>query len=191
MLQSVIMRRAQARQELAKDLIFIVTGAFIAVILSASGFIHLAIDFFGSLPIASFISGIFFTSVFTVAPASVAFASLTSTGSPHLVAIWGGLGAMCGDLILFFFIRDRFTDDLMNSLKPRLAKRFLSSFHLGFLKWISPFLGAIIIASPLPDEFGLTLMGLSKVRIAVLMPISFVMNTFGIYLIAWFAKLIA
>jgi hypothetical protein len=48
-------------------------------------------------------------------------------------------------------------------------------------------LGAFIIASPLPDELGLTLMGMSKVRLAVLVPVSFVMNAVGIYLLVWFA----
>jgi hypothetical protein len=46
-------------------------------------------------------------------------------------------------------------------------------------------LGALIIASPLPDEFGLALMGISRMRALVLMPISFVMNALGIYCIIW------
>ena len=73
-------------------------------------------------------------------------------------------GAMLGDLIIFFFIRDRFADDIIHSMKPSVSRHVLNSFHLGFLKWISPILGALIIASPLPDEFGLTLLGLSKTR---------------------------
>jgi hypothetical protein len=134
------------------------------------------------------VSGIFFTSAFTIAPASVALSHLASTSaSIGIVAFWGALGAMCGDLMLFFFIRDRFADDLIASVKPSFAKHVLHSFHLGFLKWLSPLIGAAIIASPLPDELGLTLMGLSKTRVAVLLPVSFVMNMIGIYGLVWFA----
>ena len=97
---------------------------------------------------------------------------------------------MCGDLILFFFIRDRFYNDIVNSIKPKTIKHILRSFHFGFLKWIAPIVGALIIASPLPDEFGIALLSMSKVKTAVLMPVSFIMNALGIYLLITFASFI-
>ncbi|MFA6405003.1 MAG: hypothetical protein WCW03_03325 [Candidatus Paceibacterota bacterium] len=185
-----VARRKKAQRELAKDLVFVFIGAVIALLLSQSGVISVVIDFLGGTAISSFVAGIFFTSVFTIAPASVAFADISQTGAPLTIILWGGLGAMCGDLILFFFIRDRFTDDLLNSMRPSIVKHILASFHLGFMKWLSPILGALIISSPLPDELGLTLMGLSKMRIAVLMPVSLIMNMMGIYLICWLAQVV-
>ena len=180
-------RRKRARHGLARDFLFIFLGAVFALALSYSGIIDGIIRLFGNTAIASFVSGIFWTSVFTIAPASVALAHIALTDMPLSVALWGAFGAMCGDLILFLFIRDRFTDNLLDSVRPSITKHILSSFHLGFVKWLSPLLGALIIASPLPDELGLTLMGLSKTRVAVLMPISFVMNMLGIYFIIWFS----
>ncbi|HEY4478659.1 MAG TPA: hypothetical protein VI775_02350, partial [Candidatus Paceibacterota bacterium] len=59
--------------------------------------------------------------------------------------------------------------------------------HFGFLKWLSPLIGAFIIASPLPDELGVALLGMSKIRIAVLIPLSFTMNILGIYILIFFA----
>jgi hypothetical protein len=56
------------------------------------------------------------------------------------------------------------------------------------MKWISPILGALIIASPLPDEFGLALLGLSRTRISILIPVSFIMNFLGVYLLLWFVS---
>jgi hypothetical protein len=180
-------RRRKARRELVKDLFFVFLGGVIALILSYTGIIDDIINIFGSTAIASFVAGIFFTSVFTIAPASVALGHIALLGTTMTVAIYGALGAMCGDLILFFFIRDRFTDDLIESIKPSVVRHILNSFHLGFMKWFSPLLGAIAIASPLPDEIGLTMMGLSKIRIAFLIPISFIMNVLGIYFIIWFS----
>jgi hypothetical protein len=184
------MRRSKARQELAKDLFFIVMGVAIAIVLSNSGLIDRLVDYLGGHNVASFVSGIFFTSAFTLAPATVAFVHI-SENSPLLpTALWGGLGAMVGDLILFLFIRDKFANDLRAAFKPKILRHIIGTFHFGFLKWLSPVIGALIIASPLPDEFGLALMGMSKTKLYVLLPIAFVMNVIGIYMVATFAQFI-
>lgn len=181
------MRKSIARHELAKDFFFIILGATIALILSSLGIIDRIIPLFGNSEVASFVAGIFFTSAFTIAPASVALGHIALNAPTYLVALWGALGAVCGDLLLFYFIRDRFSDDLMNSFGSIFTRHFLASFHVGFYKWMSPVLGALIIASPLPDEFGITLLGFSKTRTWALMLISFVGNILGIYLIVWFS----
>jgi hypothetical protein len=183
------MRRSTAKRELVKDLLFIFIGAITALILSENGAIDWLVGILGNHFFASFVSGIFFTSVFTIAPASVALTHivLTSTEPVWVTALWGAMGAVCGDLALFFFIRDRFAEDLRKSFKPSFIKHIMNSFHLGFMKWLAPIFGALIIASPLPDELGLTLLGLSKTRLIVLIPISFFMNLLGIYGLIWFA----
>jgi uncharacterized membrane protein YdjX (TVP38/TMEM64 family) len=183
------MRKPAARKELAKDLLFIIVGAIVALVLSDLGIIDHLIALFGSSALASFTAGIFFTSVFTIAPASVALGHIALTADPHVVALWGALGAVCGDLILFYFIRDRFADDLVDSFGSVFAKHIISSFHVGFLKWLSPIF-ALIIASPLPDEFGVALLGVSRVRAYVMIPVSFIGNILGIYLIVWFGSIL-
>lgn len=178
-----------ARKELTKDIIFVFIGALIAIVLSRLGFISFIVGVIGNEIMASFLSGIFFTSIFTIAPSSVALVSISGI-SNITIAFWGAMGALCGDLILFYFIRDRFVDDLLSSIKPSLMKKIMHSFHLGFMKWLSPLLGALIIASPLPDELGLTLLGLSKTKITILIPISFIMNFIGVYLLISIVKFI-
>jgi hypothetical protein len=184
------MKRSVARRNLAHDILFIAIGVFIAIIISRSGLLDQAIALIGNGVIAVFIAGFFFTSAFTIAPASVAFARMASSMPASTLALWGALGALCGDLVLFFFIRDRFADDLKHSLKPSFVKHIAHSFHFGFLKWLSPLIGAVVIASPLPDEIGLTLLGLSKTRLILLVPIAFVMNTIGIYILVSFALMV-
>ena len=182
-------KKSKARQELSKDLFFVFIGAVLAYILAQTGIIGWLVNIFGNQILVSFFSGLFFTSVFTIAPASVVMVNIMNT-SIMFIAFWGALGALCGDLLLFFFIRDRFADDVMSSIKPLVTKHILNSFHLGFMKWLSPLLGAILIASPLPDEFGLTLLGLSKTKVTILIPISFVMNFLGIYSLLWFSHVL-
>ena len=66
-----------ARKELTKDLIFVFIGIFIALVLSRLGIIDLIVNVIGNEIVVSFLSGIFFTSVFTVGPASVALVSIS------------------------------------------------------------------------------------------------------------------
>jgi hypothetical protein len=183
------MRKNKARQELTKDVALIFLGAIIAFTLSQLGIIAWVIGLIGNEILASFFSGIFFTSVFTIAPASIALTDISGV-SIMSISFWGALGALCGDLVLFFFIRDRFAKDVMASMKPSVLKSIFKTFHFGFMKWLSPIIGALIIASPLPDEFGLALLGFSRTKLSLLVPISFVMNFIGIYALLWFVNMV-
>lgn len=185
------MKRTRARRELVKDLAYIVIGAGFALFLSSIGAVDWLVALAGGSVLACFVAGIFFTSAFTIAPASVALGALALSVPTNTIVIAGALGALCGDLLIYFFIRDKFAVDLMGSLKPSFSKHIMSSFHLGFLKWLAPAIGALIIASPLPDEFGLTLLGISRTRLYLLIPISFIMNMFGIMAVVWFATAIS
>ncbi len=174
------------------DIVIIAIGIILAFVLSKIGAIDAMVSGLRDYSIlASFIAGLFFTSAFTLAPASIALVNIAGHTPVHTVALWGALGAMCGDLILLFFIKDKFFNDLINVLKSSKVKHILHSFHFGFLKWLSPLVGALIIASPLPDEFGIALMGISKVKVWLIMPVAFIMNALGIYALIGFANLIS
>ncbi|MDO8655762.1 MAG: hypothetical protein Q7K45_00860, partial [Nanoarchaeota archaeon] len=112
------MRRKTAQRGLKRDLFFILFGVVVAIILSRFGVINWFVDILGGQIMASFVAGIFWTSAFTIAPSSIAFANINGSMPIMTIALWGALGATCGDLILFFFIRDRLADDIMNSMKP-------------------------------------------------------------------------
>jgi hypothetical protein len=185
-------RRQKNGYALLYDVIIIAIGIFVAVLLTRSGAIATAVSSLGSYGIlASFVAGIFFTSTFTIAPASVAIVNIAQTVPVPVVATWGALGAMCGDIILFFFIRDRFAEDLKSAIDVKRIGHFFHSFHFGFFKWLAPVLGAVIIASPLPDEFGISLLGISKVKMSILLPLTYVMNFLGVYIIVGFANLLS
>jgi uncharacterized membrane protein YjfL (UPF0719 family) len=173
---------------LLEDVLMIAIGMFAAVALSRIGFIDNFTSIFKDhYQIPSLIAGMFFTSFFTLGPSSVALVHISQAAPISGVVVWGGIGAMLGDLILFFFIRDRFVNDLRNAIKPRYFRAFMRSMHFGFMKWISPVIGALIIASPLPDELGISLLGMSKVRLSVLIPVALFMNMLGIYILIEFS----
>jgi uncharacterized membrane protein YdjX (TVP38/TMEM64 family) len=176
--------------KLERDLLLILTAIFLAVVAVNSSIM----DYFLSAvqeqyALASFIAGIFCTSAFTVAPAAIVLARIgLQDVSPLIVSFFGGLGAMLGDAALFLFVRDVFAADLEEFLKAHKMKRFLHFMKMSKYRWFAPVVGAIIIISPLPDEFGLTLLGLSKMRLSRMLPLAFVLNFFGILGIVLFAR---
>ena len=74
--------------------------------------------------LGSFIAGLFFTSVFTTAPTIVTLGEIAEVNSILLVALFGAVGAVIGDLVIFRFVRDRFAEHVLELLRHRhLAKR--------------------------------------------------------------------
>lgn len=173
---------------LFRDLAIVLFSVLIAIIMSKAGIFKglLGTGAFGLL--GSFIAGLFFTSVFTVAPSTVAFSEITHTEPLFYTVLLGGLGAMIGDLVIFRFIKDSLADDLSKLIKHSPMKRLASVFKLKFFRWFIAFLGALVIASPLPDEIGLAMMGLTKVKTAVFIPLSFALNSLGILVICLVAR---
>ncbi|MBI5126349.1 MAG: hypothetical protein HZA80_01120 [Candidatus Taylorbacteria bacterium] len=185
------MRSRVFTKDLQHDVIIIVTGIILAFLVVRWPVFGATLQILQPFyPFAAFLAGIFFTSAFTLAPSAIVLAKIAETAPGLQIALWGGLGAMVGDMVIFLFIRDRFAVHLSKAFKrSQLVRVFIKTFHFGFMKWLSPVLGALIIASPLPDEFGLALMGLSRVKLIVLMPIAFVMNVLGIIGLISFAHL--
>jgi membrane protein DedA with SNARE-associated domain len=125
-----------------------------------------------------------------ISPATVVLAHLSTFSPVWQVALFGAIGAVIGDLLLFIFLRDKVVSDIQKSIRPSVLHRLSKSFHFGFLKWLIPLSGALIIASPLPDELGLAMLGISRSNTKTIMIISLVMNFIGIYMIASIAKAI-
>ena len=179
------------KNNLIKDVAIIALSVLIAVILVKTGvFINILasskkLELFGS-----FIAGMFFTSVFTAAPATVVLAQIAQVNSVFLVAFFGGIGAMVGDLVIFRFIKNRLSEDILYLLKKSKSERMLSIFRLRIFRWSIAFLGALVIASPLPDELGLMMLGFSKIKTSLFIPISFLLNSLGILVIGLIAKAI-
>lgn len=178
------------QNNLTKDIGIIVLSIIVAILLIKTGAIEEILKRTRDLWfLDSFIAGMFFTSIFTTAPAIVALSGIAqSSQSVLLVAIFGGLGALCGDLIIFRFMRDRLGEDIMRLIKNSGNGRLRSIVRLKFFRWLTFFLGALVIASPLPDELGLTMMGFSKTKISLFIPVSFILNSLGILVIGLVAK---
>ena len=114
--------------------------------------------------IGAFISGIFFVSVFTVAPAAIVLFFLAETLNPLIVALFAGSGAVIGDYLIFRFLRDRVFDEIKPLLLKNGGNLLMKLFKTPYFAWGLSLVGAFIIASPFPDEVGIGLLGASKLR---------------------------
>lgn len=134
--------------------------------------------------LGSFIAGIFFAFGF-LTPFAVGFFLTASAENIFLTALIGGFGAMIADLTIFKIIRLSFMDEFKRLEKTELfllIKKLVFSkiLHKIRIYLLYAFVG-IVIASPLPDEIGVSMLaGLTKIKISVLAIISFGLNTLGI-----------
>ncbi|MEK7068314.1 MAG: hypothetical protein AAB964_00685 [Patescibacteria group bacterium] len=138
--------------------------------------------------LASFFSGLFFTSMATTAPAMAVLGELSLEGNLFVVAVFGGLGAVIGDYLIFIFVRDRVSEDIAHLMTSRTLARYRALFRRRTFKRVLPFIGGFIIASPLPDELGLALLGMSHLRTSRFAIISFCFNAGGIFIIGMVAR---
>ncbi len=160
-----------------------------------SGGVLFVISFFESVPwLAAFLAGVGFSSIFTTAPAMIALGSLGAAYGPWYVAVYGGVGALLGDLVILKVMKVTASAAAQPVARIVPSPRFLQLKRLrhtlshGPLKVVLWLIGGTIIASPLPDELGLAVLGLSKVSLRFLIPISYTFNTIGIALIGFIAS---
>lgn len=138
--------------------------------------------------IGALFTGVFFVSTFTVAPASVVLFHLSQDLNPFWIALFAGTGAVIGDLVIFRILKDGVFDELSPLFKRFEGSYMATLFKTPYFAWFVPVAGAIIIASPLPDEVGIGLLGLSKVTWWQFVLLTFVLNSAGIFLVVLLAN---
>jgi hypothetical protein len=125
-------------------------------------------------------------STFTVVPATALLFLLAENLNIFAVSALAGLGAVLGDYTIFKFVKEDLTDELKRIFRQVAGENILQFhwiIHTKYFAWLGPVLGALIIASPFPDELGIGLLGVYKLddrRFAIL---SFILNSIGIFLL--------
>lgn len=138
--------------------------------------------------IGAFFAGILFVSVFTVTPASVVLFYLADSLNPFGIAIAAGLGGMVGDYLILKYLKDKVFEELKPIFMNHGGKPIRKLFKTPYFAWTIPFIGAVIIASPFPDEVGLGLMGLSKIKTWQFLGLLFLLDMIGIFIIITAAR---
>lgn len=138
--------------------------------------------------LGALIAGFFFVSTYTVVPSGYVLFELARYQNAVEIALFAGVGSMLGDYVIFRFVRDR----VMDELKPYLArvggKKVRRLFRTPYFAWLLPVVGAVIIASPLPDELGVSLIGASKMKNGHFLVFSYALNVLGILAVVLVAQ---
>ena len=134
--------------------------------------------------IGALIGGIFYVYSFTVG-IGIMIIVILSKSLPILPLVFiSSFGSMLGDTLLFKITKDNLKDELLAIYKiidkTQIIRKFL--YHQK-IKWILPILGITIIASPLSNELGIMLLGVSDIKKRYFMPASFLLNGAGLYLL--------
>jgi uncharacterized membrane protein YdjX (TVP38/TMEM64 family) len=175
------------------DIGVVVLSVLIAIMLVQTGVLE---EFISSLKdfgfVGALVAGMFFTSIFTTAPAIAALGQVAILQGIFTTALFGAIGSTIGDLIIFKFVRDRFAEHITEMLEHQsIWRRYHLLFRRRFFRWGTFFIGGFILASPLPDELGIALLGFSKMRSKYFIVLSFVFNFLGILAIGAIAHSLA
>lgn len=140
--------------------------------------------------LSAFTAGFFFSSAFTTAPAVAVLAILGQTYNPLLVSLVAATGSVLGDLIILKIIRDDLTSDLETLVGTQGKTWFRHILRARIIHLPLIILSAVIIASPLPDELGISILGMIKFKTKYFYLLSLTMNFLGILFIATLGSLI-
>jgi len=126
------------------------------------------------------IAGLFYSTSLLAPSATIALYEIGKNGNLLLLAILGGLGSLVYDYLVYRFARERFTHSLSHLLKRDLTDLFDRHHTVSRLVTVG---GILILASPLPDEIGVSLLGLTRMRTRTFLWLSLVLNSLGILVI--------
>ncbi|MBI2984917.1 MAG: hypothetical protein HYY50_04825 [Candidatus Kerfeldbacteria bacterium] len=123
--------------------------------------------------LAPFMAGTMYANVVTSPLSAVMFFELPVSVNPIGAAILGGIGSASYDLIIYRL--------LGRASHVSIVEHFTAWLnHNRYRTWASVILGGIVIASPLPDELGIAMIGFSKMSTRWFLLLSFALNTAGI-----------
>lgn len=167
-----------------KNLLLTFFGIIFAIILSRYEPFHL---FLLNLKdygyIGAFFAGMLFVSTFTFATGAIILLVFAEALNPIELALIAGLGGVAGDFLIFRYIKNDLTKEIELIYKNIGGNHLSKVLHTKYFSWTLPVIGALIIASPVPDEIGVSLMGLSKMSIYKFLLIAFVLDFIGVFLI--------
>lgn len=168
------------------NLILLFVSIIVAYFLVKNARVYQSIENIGGLGyIGSFFSGALFTYGLTTAPATAALFILgKSFGTPLIISIIGASGAVISDYLIFRFVRGRLLNELQETEKEILGKRIKIKINpKGLATKFIPILAGLIIASPLPDEFGVAFLAAAKIPTHKFIQYAFIFNFIGIFII--------
>lgn len=187
------MRHHHLRHRRHSNLLMLIGGLLFAFVLSRMPFFGIIVKEIEKIGyLGAVFSGFLFTSTFTVATGGLLLANFAKSLDPFWLIVCAVAGALSGDMLIFLFVKDKVSEDIAPVYEHFLAKNHLKKLiHTKYFSWTLPVVGALIIASPFPDELGISLMGLSAMSLQKFLLVSFFSHSFGMFVLVSAASLIS
>ena len=172
-----------------KNTFFLVVSLVLLYLFAGTDYIRNIVDTVGSLGyIGAFVAGLLFVSTFTVAPAIILLYNLADTLNPLAIAVIAGFGALLGDYIIYKFVKNNLLKELETLFNKIPGSYLFKIFKTPYFAWLTPLIGMAIIASPAPDELGVGILSISKIRGWQFMILSLILNALGIFIVVTVAR---
>lgn len=174
-----------------KNLTFTLLGLILALLLSQYEPFHNFLLSLGEFEyISAFVGGALFVSFFTLPIGIIIILVLAENLPLFPLAVAAGIGGVIADYIIFRIVRDNLSDEIEQLYNDFGGRHLTHLLHTSYFHWMVPLIGAILIASPLPDELGVSLMGLSKMKTVRFLEIAFLLDVGGVLLVLWLSQFI-
>jgi hypothetical protein len=173
-----------------KNMIILATSILVAFFLLKSGILDSivpSIAKFGYFSI--FILGILLPLGFTTAPVAATLYSISPHFNPLLMSLTAALGAMLGNILIYFFVKYELTEEIKyiftNDLKLDFYKFELTltkkNLKSKYFRILVPPLSGILIALPIPTEMFVSILwNITKVELKYVLLLSFIFSFVGI-----------
>lgn len=130
--------------------------------------------------LGGFVGGIMSVSMFTTAPAIVLIVAIAEHVNPLQLVLVASIGSVIGDWLIIKFLEDEVAVEIKPLLRKYHILPLIRKFQRSKSRFIVSALGAVALALPLPDEFGIALMDISNLQRKHLLLICFVLNFIGL-----------
>ncbi len=175
------------------NLLLLFGGIIAAIILSRLPFFDSLIEIteeFGY--VGAVVSGFLFTSTFTAATSGLLLVNFAKTLDPFWLIVSAAAGALTSDTLVFLFVKDKVSAEITPIYEQFLTKNHLHKIaHTKYFSWTLPVIGAIIMATPLPDELGVSLLGLSDMSFWKFFLVSLLSHTVAMFILVSTAAFIS
>lgn len=143
---------------------------------------------------SAFIGGLLFSFGFTSPFGIAIFVEIAENVNPIAGALLGGAGAFLMDLLIFELVRFSVFHDELHRLREGIFAKLRALLHYDHLRertrlYLLWSFAGIIIASPLPDEIGVSLVsGITNIDSRKFSALCFTLNTVGVLFILLLAR---
>jgi hypothetical protein len=172
-----------------KHTTLVAVGLVLFILVLDTAIVRAFFEFSTSLGLAGvFLAGMFYTSLFTAAPAVIMLVELSKTIDPVQLVLFASFGSVMGDLIILKIFQDNIYEEMKYLGKKLGIGIKVNKKRRKAVNWIMSLCGMFVLGSPLPDEVGIAMLGMtqySKFRILV---VAFLANFVGISFIVFAAR---